>query len=294
MKTCLVGYTPDHSGQEALHLGRVLTATPGTQLIVCTVTPEAWSLPTLGPVDQEYSNFLSQYAQTTLDKARAQLADLPNVQYEAHHASSPTIGLSEAAELHGADLIVIGSSHQGSAGRLTLGSLGSELLHTAALPVAMAPRDYRPPRGTRLPRLTCAYSGQEAASGTVLAALGLANALGVPLRLVSFAVRDRQMFPSLVGYHSEDVIINAWREQAQASFDRLHDQLSGNNPPVETLISEGNTWHDALDNLDWEPGEVLALGSSRMGVLARVFLGSNASKIMRASPVPVIVLPKAS
>lgn len=294
MKTCLVGFTPDHSGQEALNLGRILTAAPGSKLIICTITPEAWALPTLGPVDQEYANFLNQYAQDALTKARAQLQDRQNVQFETHHARSATIGLSEAAEQHGADLIVVGSSHQGSAGRLTLGSLSSELLHTAALPVAVAPRDYRPPRGMCLTRLTCTYSGQDTASGTVLEALGLANALGVPLRLVSFAVRDRQMYPSLVGYHSEDVVVNAWREQAQANFERLHKQLAGNTPPVETLISEGESWHDALDNLDWETGEVLALGSSRMGVLARVFLGSNASKIMRASPVPVVVLPRAS
>ena len=38
-------------------------------------------------------------------------------------------------------------------------------------------------------------------------------------------------------------------------------------------------------------GDVLVVGSSSGGVLARVFLGSNATRVVRHSPVPVIVVP---
>ena len=48
-----------------------------------------------------------------------------------------------------------------------------------------------------------------------------------------------------------------------------------------------------MDDLEWEPGEVLVVGSSRVGRLARVFLGSRAIKIVRYSPVPVVVVPAA-
>ena len=40
-----------------------------------------------------------------------------------------------------------------------------------------------------------------------------------------------------------------------------------------------------------EEGEVLVVGSSRLGPVARVFLGSNSTKIVRSSPVPVVVVP---
>jgi nucleotide-binding universal stress UspA family protein len=49
----------------------------------------------------------------------------------------------------------------------------------------------------------------------------------------------------------------------------------------------------AMDQLEWEPGEVLVVGSSPVGALARVFLGSRAIKIVRYSPVPVLVVPAA-
>src|ERR687891_707816 len=48
---------------------------------------------------------------------------------------------------------------------------------------------------------------------------------------------------------------------------------------------------DALHSLPWEEGEVLVVGSSRLGPVARVFLGSNSTKILRSSPVPVVVIP---
>jgi nucleotide-binding universal stress UspA family protein len=37
---------------------------------------------------------------------------------------------------------------------------------------------------------------------------------------------------------------------------------------------------------------VLVVGSSSIGPIARVFLGSRASRIVRHSPVPVIVVPR--
>ena len=58
-----------------------------------------------------------------------------------------------------------------------------------------------------------------------------------------------------------------------------------------TEIAAGSGWVDAMDELEWEPGEVLVVGSSPIGPLARVFLGSRAIKIVRYSPVPVMVVP---
>ncbi len=46
-----------------------------------------------------------------------------------------------------------------------------------------------------------------------------------------------------------------------------------------------------MASVPWQSGEVLAIGSSSMGPLARVFLGSRATKLIRHAPVPVIVLP---
>ncbi len=42
----------------------------------------------------------------------------------------------------------------------------------------------------------------------------------------------------------------------------------------------GESWEDALEDIDWTDGDVLVVGSSSIGQLARVFLGSRSSKIV--------------
>jgi nucleotide-binding universal stress UspA family protein len=82
---------------------------------------------------------------------------------------SPVRLLHEAAEELGAELIVVGSSHRGPAGRVLPGGVGERLLHGAPCPVAIAPRGYmRPPAGLR--RIGVATGdGSEAAASYALA-----------------------------------------------------------------------------------------------------------------------------
>ena len=58
------------------------------------------------------------------------------------------------------------------------------------------------------------------------------------------------------------------------------------------MIGHGENWDEALEDVEWEEGDVLVVGSSSIGPIARVFLGSRASKIVRHSPVPVVVVPR--
>ena len=49
----------------------------------------------------------------------------------------------------------------------------------------------------------------------------------------------------------------------------------------------------AFEDVGWQEGDVLVVGSSALGPIAQVFLGSRATKILRHSPVPVVVVPRA-
>ncbi|WP_194270542.1 universal stress protein [Glaciimonas soli] len=294
MQTCLVGYTPDAAGEEALSLARIWARAHGWTLVVCVVAPEAWGHPSLAKLDVEYANFLSQHTQESIDKAQAFLVNTSNVRYIRFASTSVSAGLLAAAKQENADLIVLGSSRSGPVGGISTGGMISEIMHSSEFPIAIAPRGYSAGENAVIERFTCAYSGLEAASGTVHKAHEIATAMAVPLRLVSFAVRDGHMYPPLVGYQAEESLADAWREQAQVSLTRVKKQLASQQTPVEIAVAVKETWEEALNSFDWLPGEMLILGSSRMGVLKRVFLGSNANKIIQASPVSVMVLPRAS
>ena len=99
------------------------------------------------------------------------------------------------------------------------------------------------------------------------------------------------MYPSQVGYDAERLVAEQWRAQAEEAQVRALATLPDNDT-VEAGVASGRNWEDALDSLPWEEGEVLVVGSSRLGPVARVFLGSNSTKIVRSSPVPVVVIPR--
>jgi nucleotide-binding universal stress UspA family protein len=153
----------------------------------------------------------------------------------------------------------------------------------------VCPRGYRAHTGP-LTRLTCAYSATADSVAVVRRCVEMAARFGVPVRVITFAVRGRTMYPPEVGLDAEDSVLDAWAARAR---EILEDLKTGGvvGEDVALQVNTGHSWEDALHAADWEDGEILAVGTSPRGDIARVFLGSRATKIIRNSPVPVLVLP---
>lgn len=60
------------------------------------------------------------------------------------------------------------------------------------------------------------------------------------------------------------------------------------------MIGYGEDWDEALHDIDWQDGDILTVGSSSVAPVAQVFLGSRSGKIVRHSPVPVVLVPRAA
>ena len=279
-------------GRDALSLGRMLARTGDVTLTVCVVVPQTWDYPTPAHVDAEYAAFLNQYADDAIAEAREYLGDAVRAEYTSTSTSSASEGLIAMATETDAAIIALGSARHGPLGRFTVGGIANEMLHVSPVPVALAPRGYRPSSETRLRRVTCAFSGSTLSQSAFDAAVQLSSRHGVSLRLTTFVVRDRQMYPSQVGYDAERLVAEQWRAQALEAQEKALATLP--DVAVEAGIVEGRGWEEALDSLPWEEGEVLVVGSSRLGPIARVFLGSNSTKIVRSSPVPVLVIPRSA
>ena len=242
-------------------------------------------------MDAEYAAFLKQYAEDTIAEAREFVGDAVQAEYVSTSARTATEGLITTAGEKDAALIVIGSARHGPFGRFAMGSVTNEMLHTAPVPVALTPRGYSPASDARLGRVTCAFAGSTRSRTAFDAAVQLSKRHDVPLRLITLVVRDRQMYPSQVGYSAERLVAEQWRAQAEEAQNGAIATLP-DNVTVEAGVVSGRNWEEALDSLSWEEGEVLVVGSSRLGPVRRVFLGSNSTKIIRSSPVPVVVIPR--
>ena len=291
--TVVAGYLAGKSGTAPLNLAVGAARTLQTSLTVATVVPKPWTTPSPARIDAEYAAWADQLAADSAKEAQRYLATLApelDVAYRGQAHRSASGGLVEVVVDLDAELLVLGSSANGQLGQVVVGSTADRLLHSSPVPVAIAPRGYRPARSATLTRITCGYPGTPEGVKVVKRVCELAERFEVPVRVITFAVRGRTMYPPEVGLHAEDSILAAWETHARQMLATLRaDGIVGEKALLQVV--SGNGWDQALDAADWEDGEILALGTSPRGDIARVFLGSRGSKIMRHSPVPVLVLP---
>jgi nucleotide-binding universal stress UspA family protein len=290
--TMLVAYAPDGHGRAVLHLAAMLARSAGDDLLVGAVVPVTWP-PSPARVDAEYQAELHRAAQDALEAARGRLPGDISVSTLVHQARSTPAGLLELAEQHEASLIVAGSSPSGGTGSVTLGSVTTRLLHSSPIPVALAPRGFRAAADARVACVTAAFGGEN--DDLVVAAAGVSARVGAKLRLASFAVRPRAPFTVAVGREADDSAVREWIADIESAQHDVLERVRG-LPSVpeqcDSVVGRGESWEDALEDVDWADGDVLVVGSSSIGPVARVFLGSRSAKLVQHAPVPVVVVPR--
>ena len=291
--TLVAGVPLDGRSDVALQLAELLARSAGDEVALCTVVREPWP-PSPARVDAEYRAELDDTAARVLEEASAQMPPDVPVRTVVHNARSTPAGLLEVAEREAATAIVVGSSSAGAFGRVALGSVSGRLMHSSPVPVALPPRGYRCAPTDRVRRVTAAYGGTEDADRLVVAAAEVASRVGASFRIASFAVRSRPALTSGVGTGPEAAMVKQWADEIETAGRAALDRVS-HLPDVpdllDAVVGYGQRWEDALEDVEWDDGDVLVVGSSSTRPVAQVFLGSNASKIVRNSPVPVVVVP---
>ncbi|HKP43469.1 universal stress protein [Mycobacterium sp.] len=290
--TVAVGYLAGKGGRSPLYLAVEAARTLKTSLTVVTVVPRPWMTPSLGRIDAEYAQYAEQLAANSAKEAQqviGALADGLDVKYHKISHRSASGGLLEAVAELDAEALILGSAADGKLGQVVVGSTADRLLHSSPVPLAIAPRGYRGSKAGGLTRITAAYPGTLETRHVVERAAALAERLQVPMRVVTFAVRGRTMYPPEVGLRAEDSILEQLASHARESLSQLRSEGVVGDDAVLQVVT-GNGWDEALDAAEWQEGELLAIGTSPVGGIARVFIGSRGSKILRHSPVPVLVL----
>jgi nucleotide-binding universal stress UspA family protein len=291
--TVAVGYLAGKSGRSPLYLAAEAAKTLKTSLTVVTVVPRPWVVPSLGRIDGEYAQYAEQLAANSAKEAQECIDSIASgleVNYHKVAHRSASGGLLQAAGELKPEVLILGSAADGKLGQVVVGSTADRLLHSSPVPMAVSPRGYRGSKAGGLTRITAAYPGTPDTLYVVERVAALAERLSVPMRVVTFAVRGRTMYPPEVGLSAEDSILEQLATHARETLAQLKaDGVVSAH--VELQVVTGNGWDEALDDADWQDGDLLAIGTSPVGGIARVFLGSRGSKILRHSPVPVLVLP---
>jgi nucleotide-binding universal stress UspA family protein len=275
----VVGYLATSGGADAVALGVQLARTLAADLeLRMVLAPDDVTTPRV--TSGKFHDVLAERGSAWLDEAMRLVPDDVTARGAVLVDESVAGALSAEALRLEAEAIVVGGSGGRLVGSLSLGSLVDDLLHFAPVPVAVAPRGTRNSTVKRIRSVTCAIGDRPGAARLLETAVRASAATAAPLRLVSLVALDK---------HGEQGI-EAAREHAHATLESVRAALP-EGAPVTAVVADGDTIETAVEWLDWEDGDLLMLGSSRLAPPRRLFIGSTAARILRFLHVPIVVTP---
>ncbi|OMC30564.1 universal stress protein UspA [Mycobacterium sp. GA-1841] len=283
----VVGYLATPGGADALALAVRFARALGAQLHICLIVPPDTAPAGIGPKGG-YEEMVAGQAKGWLDDAMASVPDDVVAHTHLSFDESFTDGLIHEALRLQAVAIVVGGSGGGLIGSFSLGSVVNELLHSSPVPVAVAPRGTRDSTVDRIHEITCAIGQRQGSDLLLDTAVRASRAADVPLRLVSLVALD-PAFGSLRG--DADAVREHAVAHAQHTVEAARSELPEDFPVTSTIVN-GPTVEAAVEQLSWQDGDIIMVGSSRLSAPRRIFLGSTAAKMLRVLDVPMVVVPR--
>jgi nucleotide-binding universal stress UspA family protein len=276
--TIVVGFDGMSQGVDALHLAQAL-AEPSSEIVVCCVYPLAVG---------DHGTAKRDDAESRLRVARALVGARPHTRFVVRAAFSPGAGLHEEADVSGADLLVVGSSHRGNLGRIVPGGVTRQALHAPPCAVAVAPLWLQSKDPIAFDTIGVGYDGS-AASHTALGRAGaMARARDVRLRVLTVVE------PAGAGWSS------AWMgppppdaEHREAAAREATEALAKFDGGLEATV-EVRSGSPAEELVLASPElDLLVVGSRGYGPVRRALLGTVSARVAEAAACPVLVVPRA-
>jgi nucleotide-binding universal stress UspA family protein len=208
-------------------------------------------------------------------------------------------GLAQMAQSYQADLVVLGSTHRGSVGRVLPGAMVDRVLADAPGAVAVAPAGFGRPAdgglgwrplsgdgedvGMRV--IGVGFDGSAAAHGALELAADLATHNGAALRVYAVAPRITTHPGALQSQQP------GTRSNAERLRDQLHDAVA--DLPSEARALPVFLWGAPSIELvaAAENGVDMMVLGSRGGRRMQRALGSVAGTLMQEAPCPVLISP---
>jgi nucleotide-binding universal stress UspA family protein len=283
MKDMVLGFDGSEESLDAVALARRLGEKGDGELHVAVVFP--WD--PLPVTVEEYERSRDEH----FAEVQAQLEPaLEKGSFTLHQLCESSVAgaIGDLAEEVGAELIVVGSTHRGKAGRVYPGSMAERLTQGAPCAVAVAPRGYAAGERDGAGVIGVGYIGTAECKLALELAAKLAGELGLSLKLI--AAVPEFLTPGRIG--GTDVgYSRAVQEEVEGELADARSQLP-EGIAVETVMERG----DAAEILSGQTDglELLVLGSRGYGPLRRVLLGGVSTALMRTASCPVVVTPRTS
>lgn len=288
LRRLLVAFGGDGRSRDAVRLGAALARDAGAELhlglILKTGGASALTYPPVGDI----SGILADQGRRWLTEAEELVPDEVEVRSHLIADRSVAEGLLGLVESLGADLIVTGSGV--GAGRRTLHPVVDALLHSSAVPVALAPRGYF--GATPITEILVAFAEDSPVHQVVDRGARWAAQLGVPMAPTTLRTDTDPSVDADPGADpdADDDVVGA--DEAPALSGAVAEQAAGRCAVLPARVGVGRTVKKAVRGVDWPAGGILLIGSSRLAAGPRTFLGATAARLLAHLPIPLVVMPR--
>lgn len=200
--------------------------------------------------------------------------------------------LADHADAIDADLIVMTTHGRAGSNRMWLGSVADGLIrhtHTPILLVHPREKDRDTVEVEQIEHILVPLDGSDLAERVLEPAATLARTTGARLTLGHVVASQSALGAGLVPLLPDDIV--RIREQADGYLEDTAERLRSDGLTVDTHVSEGETAAPTIAAAAEEvKADLIALATHGYGGLKRAVLGSVADKVLRSSPLPLLVL----
>jgi nucleotide-binding universal stress UspA family protein len=271
-------------------LGLLLARALDAPLVLAAAYPLDLAIDNLYP---EYARALGRDASYALERVATALAatdvELSTTALEV--SGSPARALHELAVAAGAQLLVIGSSDRGAAGRGFPGAVTDRLLHGAPCPVAVAPAGYSLADADRLRLIGAAFTDTPDGAAALEFASQLAGAAHALVRVLSVTEPPEPLIAGTVDAIALDAVREANEARTRSELQRAIDRLPTARSAGGEMLSGAAAGALAAASADLD---LLVCGSRGYGPLRTLLLGGTSHTLVRRASCPVLVVPLGS
>lgn len=210
-------------------------------------------------------------------------AALSGAQVRTHLVEGvPGAAILGVAQKVGTDLIAVGSRGLGRAASLLLGSVSTEVVHQAGVPVLVA-RDGQPRPVRRV--LVGVDGSQHSARALKFAAAVAPEGDVVAMHVVHLSPEAYHLFAQA------DVSLDVAVERTARDVVSSTAELAGVAPErVTPMSAAGQTAECLLNECKTGDYDLLVVGSRGLSVIGELFLGSVSERVLRLAHNPVVVV----